>query len=277
MKRGKAEMRLWRFLFVPALLASAAAAAAATLVAGGYNEFDVELPQELRKVAGHGQPSRVTRALVTIAVPKDIDMAREWPVLVVSATSDAAHHSSRALLRAYAETAVANGWIAIAADAKEDVAQDEDDVPLRLALNTAALAVLARQWPGTDRSPLAFGGFSGGAKHSAWLAAAFAKEGRKVIGLYFAGINENTLVDAATRLDVLTPAFRLVPVFLQAGDKDTVASLDEHQAIIAELKRDGFRNVRLVSFAGAHVVDPGPLKIALDWFREFSAFPVPAK
>lgn len=263
-------------LLVLLLTLLAGAAAATGLVAGGYNEFDVELPQELRKAAGHGQLSRVARAMVTIAVPKNIDMAREWPVLVVSATSDAGHHSSRALLRAYAETAVANGWIAIAADPKEDVAQDEDDVPLRLALNSAALAVLARQWPGTDKSPLAFGGFSGGAKYSAWLAAAFAKEGRKVVGVYLAGINEATLVDAATKLDV-APAFKLVPVFLQAGEKDGIATLADHQAVNAELKRAGFKNVRLVSFSGAHVVDAGPLQVALAWFRDFAQFPAPAK
>ncbi len=276
MRRTTSTTLLRPLLLAPALLASAAAAAAG-LVAGGYNEFDVELPQDLRKVAGHGQPSRVARALVTIAVPTNIDMAREWPVLVVSATSDAGHHSSRALLRAYAETAVANGWIAIAADPKEEVAPAEDDVPLRVALNAAALAVLARQWPGTDKSPLAFAGFSGGAKYSAWLAATFAKEGRKVIGLYLAGINEDTLATAAGELGMLTPAFKLVPVFLQAGEKDDVATLADHQAVNAELKGAGFKNVRLVSFVGAHVVEPGPLQVALAWFRDFAQFPVPAK
>jgi predicted esterase len=267
-----------RALRLPLLLLAAllwsAAAAAAGLVGGTYNEFDVELPQNLRKIAGHGQPSHVTHALVTIAVPKNIDMAREWPVLVVSATSDVEHHSSRALLRAYADVAVANGWIAIAADPKEQVLQAEDDVPLRLALNAAALAVLARQWPGTDRSPLAFGGFSGGAKYSERLAAAFAKEGRKVVGIYLAGIDEDELVAAAARLE-LPAAFKLVPVFLQAGDRDEVAPLADHQAISAALKSAGFRNVRLVSFAGAHVVEPALLQVALEWFRDYSAVPVP--
>ena len=199
------------------LLAASAAFAAPGLKPGAVNEFSVELPMELRKLAGRGQVSPVTHALVAIAVPANIDMAHEWPVLVVSATSDPQFHSSRKLMSAYAETALAAGWIVVAADPAEEVAAEQDDVPLRLALVKAALAALALQWPGSDKAPLAFGGFSGGAKYSGWLAAAFASEGRNVIGIYLAGINQDTLVAAAEQFHVLDAKFKNVPVFLQSG------------------------------------------------------------
>ena len=236
----------------------------------GFSEYDVELPTDLRKAAGRGSVSPVAHALVTIAVPANFDATREWPVFVVSATSDPGYQSSRRLLRAYAETALAGGWITIAADPAETVSVEHDDVPLRLALNAAALSVLQRQWPGAAKAPLAFGGFSGGAKYSGWLAAAFASQGRTIVGIYLAGINQDTLVAAAALFQVQNAAFKRTPVFLQVGDKDAVATPADHQGVMATLKRAGFRNVRLEYFPGTHDVDPGPLRGALQWFRDLA-------
>jgi len=87
------------------LLASmlvASTALAATELAPGASEFKVEMPRELRMLAGRGQLSPVTHALVTVAVPPSFDATRDWPVLAVSATSDVEYRSSRAHLRAYA-------------------------------------------------------------------------------------------------------------------------------------------------------------------------------
>jgi predicted esterase len=257
-------------MMLAALLAASAAFAAPGLTPGVVNEFSVELPTELRKMAGRGQVSPVSHALVAIAVPANIDMAREWPVLVVSATSDPQFRSSRKLMNSYVETALAAGWIAVAADPAEEVTVDQDGVPLRLALVKAALAALALQWPGSGTAPLAFGGFSGGAKYSGWLAAAFASEGRNIIGIYLAGINQDTLVAAAEQFHVLDAKFRNVPVFLQSGEADTVSTPADHRTVYADLKRAGFRRVRLEYFPGAHEVDPGPLRAALDGFRATS-------
>ena len=261
------------FALFPALLAATAALAAPGLTVGGLNEFDVELPAELRQMAGRGQVSPVKRALVTIAVPAKLDMAHDWPVLVISATSDPQFNSSRRLLRAYADTALAAGWIVVAADAAEQVPVEQDDVPLRLALTTAALAALELQWPGTGKAPLAFGGFSGGAKHSGWLAAAYASQGRNIIGIYLAGVNEDILVAAAEYFLVLDARFRNIPVFLQSGEADIVATPADHQSVYADLKRAGFRRVRIEYFPGAHDVNPRPLRNALEWFHALEFHP----
>ena len=235
-----------------------------------FHEFEVELPAELRQLAGHDKASSIAHARVTIAVPIDGDL-RSAPVLVVSATADPGYRSSRRLMRRYAETALAEGWIVVAADASEDVGRDDDTVSLRLALNMAALAVLGKQWPEEARAPLAFGGFSGGAKISGWLAAAFAAQGREVIGVYLGAINEETLVPAATRFKVLDTDFKRVPVFLQSGQKDDIATPADHRAVLAKLKRAGFENLRIAYFPGEHEIDPGPMRAALAWFRETAA------
>ena len=143
---------------------------------------------------------------------------------------------------------------------------------LTSAIATAALAVPE----GGDKAPLAFGGFSGGAKLSGWLAAAFASEGRVIIGVYLAGINQESLVSAATLFDVLNPGFKRIPVFLQSGLKDHISTPAEHQEVAAELKRAGFKNVRVEYFPGEHDVYPGPLRAALDWFRELATVPATA-
>ena len=250
---------------------------AAGLTAGGVSEFNIELPTALRNMAGRGKLSPVSHALVTIGAPAKLDMAHDWPVLVISATSDPQNNSSRKLLRAYAQAAMDSGWIVMAVDPAEAVTFEQDDVPMRLALNTAALAVLAKEWPGAAKASLAFGGFSGGAKTSGWLAAAFASQGRTVIGIYLAGINQETLVPAATQFGVMNTAFKRIPVFLQVGEKDDVATPADHQDVVSDLRSAGFKNVRLTSFPGSHEADPGPLKSALAWFQEFAALPATAK
>jgi predicted esterase len=263
------------FALLPALFVASAALAAPGLTVGGLTEFQVELPREFREFAGRGQLSPVTHALVTIAAPANFDMARDWPVMVISATSDPQYNSSRLLLRAYAGTALTAGWILVAADPAEEVSVAQDGVPLRYALNKAALAALGLQWPRAAKLPLAFGGFSGGAKYTGWLAAAFANDGRSVMGIYVAGINEDTIVPAAQLYKVLSDAYRRIPVFLQSGEKDEISTKADHLKVYDELKRAGFRNIRIEYFPGLHDIDPKSLGTALDWFRELAAEQVP--
>lgn len=251
--------------------------AAPGALAPGFSEYKVELPEDLRKVAGRGRVSPVTHALVTIAAPANFDPTREWPVLVVSATSDVGYSSSRGLLRAYADAALASGWLLIGADPSEKLTFEQDHLPMRLALNTAALAVLARQWPGGARAPLAFAGFSGGSKHSGWLAAAFASQGRSVIGMYLAGVNVDTVIDAANVFNMLNANFKRIPIFLQAGNADLTATPAQHQEIAFELQRAGFENVRLEYVPGEHDVDPTLLPEALGWFARTAGLPSIAK
>ncbi len=265
------------FAFLPAGFCATVAFAAPGLTPGEMNEYRIELPAELRTMAGRGKQSPVTHALVSIAAPPGLDMAHEWPVLVISATSDPQYNSSRSLLTAYAQTAVDAGWIVMAVDPEQQITGEQDDVPMRLALNTAGLAVLAKQWPGARASPLAFGGFSGGAKYSGWLAAAFAGQGRTIIGIYIAGINQETLVAAATQFNVLNTAFKRIPIFVQAGNADKVSTAADHQDVVTDLKRAGFKNVRLEVTQGAHEVDPAPLRTALEWFRQFALVPATTK
>lgn len=247
------------------LLAWASPALASAALPEGFTDFQVELPAELRAIAGRGKPSPVTHAAVTVAVPAGFKAEGPVPILVVSATSG---RSSRELLRAYAKSVADSGWVLVAADAEPPVSVAEDQVPLRLALATAALAGARHHWPAAASSPVAFGGFSGGAKYSGWLAASFARQGRTVMGVYLSGINEDTLSQAAAQLDIKDPAFKRVPVFVQAGARDEVAGPEDHRRVVASLQKAGFEKVRISWTSGGHEIAPESLRGALAWFSE---------
>lgn len=253
-------MNYRKWCLAPLICLASASAFAAT------HEYKVELPSELRRMAGRGALSpSVTHAAVTIVVPDKLAPDAEAPVLVVSATSDARYSSSRRLLEAYSKVALENGWIAVAADPGEPLEADKDNASVRLALNNAALAVLRKVRPKSADAPLAFGGFSGGAKYSGWLAAAFAKQGRTVIGIYLSACNEDTVSKGATQFG-LDARFKRVPVFVQAGAMDEVASPEAHREVAASIERAGFSRVKLVWTPGGHRVEPESLGSALGWF-----------
>ena len=251
--------------------AAAFLAAALPMLAGaapfaeGLNEFKVELPAELRTMAGRGKLSPITHAAVMLAVPNGMRVEGPAPVLVVSATSG---RSSRELLRAYAQAASESGWVLVAADAEPGLPVAEDQLSARIALVTAALAGLRHQWPASAEAPLAFGGFSGGAKYSGWLAASFAKRGRNVVGVYFSGTNEDTLSAAATHFEITDERFKRMAVFVQAGARDEVAGPEDHKRVVASLQRAGFGRVKLSWTSGGHQVAPESLRGALDWFSQ---------
>ncbi len=259
------------------LLAASTALAVTGLKPGGLSQFEVELTPELRRIAGRGELSPVKHALVAISAPTEFDAARGWPVMIISATADRPYHSSRGLLSEYAAVAREEGWILLAADPAEDVPKAQDDATLRFALNFAALAVLRAQWPAAADAGLAFGGFSGGSKYSGWLAAAFASQGRRIIGIYVAGINQDTIASTARELDVLDDSYRRVPVFLQSGEKDPISTPAEHRQVQSELERAGFKRVRIEYFPGRHEVEPALLRTALKWFSELAAEPPAAR
>ncbi len=61
-------------------------------------------------------------------------------------------------------------------------------------------------------------------------------------------------------------AFRLVPIFLSSGTRDTIADPDMIHAVEHSMNHHGFRNVRFASFEGAHEVYPAHTTEALRWF-----------
>jgi len=264
-------MRFLPRLFPVLLLAGVTAAPGEPLgiVAGVYTEFEAPFSPAVREFAGRpSHPCASTGAHAAVAVPVGFTPDRTWPVLLVSATSDPGYNSSRRLLRRFMAPALRAGWIVIAADATSE--RDEDTNNLRYALLVAALERLRLDWPDLPRWPRAFGGFSGGAKRSASLAAMSTILGRRPIGVFQGGCNEPVM---SRIIDLYHPdkaQFLGVPVFLSSGSDDRIAPREQVEDVASDLRGAGFRHVRLERFTGGHELHDDHVEQALRWFVELA-------
>jgi hypothetical protein len=206
-------------------------------------------------------------AKIAYAVPTGFAPGRSWSILLISATSDPGYNSSTRHLRDFAPAATTAGWVVVAADPPASVPPLLDSNELRHAMARAALDHLATIWPGSDKWPVALGGFSGGAKRSGWLAAMFARDGRMPIGIFQGGCNAATAAEAVNIYGPPRKVFRAVPVFLSSGDTDRIATPAQHRAVAAALRADGFTHVRLETYAGRHLLNPAHVTEALRWFE----------
>src|SRR5260370_34496539 len=102
----------------------------------------------------------------TCALPI-FDPARLWPILIVTSTTDFGCTSIRDAPW-YRDAAMKEGWIVRATDAT--ISPRADSLQWRLSILTAALQMIRNDWPQSAQWPVAFAGFSGGAKRSGILA-----------------------------------------------------------------------------------------------------------
>ncbi|HVU22729.1 MAG TPA: hypothetical protein VHE13_01305 [Opitutus sp.] len=237
-----------------------------------YAEFEAPLTGQLREFAsGRKRPCAATIALAAVAVPADFTPDRPWPVLFVSATSDPGYNSSRQLLRRFMVPALHAGWIVLAADPNTD--RDEDTDRLRYALLVAAIGRLQLEWPHFPEWPRAFGGFSGGAKRSAWLAALATALHHRPIGVFQGGCNEPAMSRALDAIRADRAEFLAVPVFLSGGTEDPIAPRDMVADVASNLRRAGFTHVRYEHYRGGHELYAAHVEEALRWFARAATSP----
>jgi hypothetical protein len=222
--------------------------------------------QDIAAQAGNPRPE-VGRAVLTF--PVGFDPARNWPIFIVTSTSDF-NRTSPMDAQWYREPALAQGWVLLASDAT--IKPRLDSTQWRLAILAAALESIRREWPQSAKWPVAFGGFSGGAKRSAVLGAMLAKAGSvKICGFFLSGINEDRLSEAYRDYH-LGQDFLATPIWLSSGQNDNVAKPQDHDRVKASLERTGFKRVRLERFSGGHQVKKEEVERALHWFREVAKF-----
>jgi predicted esterase len=201
--------------------------------------------------------------------PKSFDPAKSWPILVVTSTTD---FGCTSILDApwYRDAAMQEGWVVLATDAT--IRPRADSLQWRLAMLTAALQMIRADWPQSAQWPVAFAGFSGGAKRSGILAAMLAKNrGLKICGLFLAGINSDRVT--AANKDYQPPLdFLNTPIWISSGTADQIALPSAQEGVYYSLKRTGFKQVRLEKFFGGHALKSSEVQRALHWFREIEKF-----
>jgi MFS family permease len=91
------------------------------------------------------------------------------------------------------------------------------------------------------------------------------------IGFFLAGINE----------DRLSPAYRTyqpganflnIPIWISGGMDDIIATPGLESQAAANMRRTGFKHVRLEHFIGVHQLKRSEVKLALRWFRQLGGF-----
>ena len=230
------------------------------LTPGVVVKFDAPLSPAQQTLALTGGNPRVLTAKCALIVPEGFDPAKPWPIFCANAPQGS---SAVEGAMAFGKPAAEAGWLTLAADGP--VPAKLETIQWCAALAEAALDYLEKAWPGARRWPVASGGFSGGAKRSAYVGAMLMENGRRVIGLWMGGCNEDRATDAL-QWHKPGPAFFALPIWLSSGLTDPTATPAQQQAVRASLLASGFKNVRLETYAGTHALDPAQVAAGLRWF-----------
>lgn len=236
---------------------------------GGMVEIRFPVAKSFQDLAAEGGNPRVDTGRAVLMFPPGFDPARRWPILVVTSTSDF-NRTSVMDAEWYRRPATEEGWVVLASDAT--ISPRVDSTQWRLAMLAAALEAVRKDWPQSGKWPLAFAGFSGGAKRSGILGTMLTKTGSiRVCGFFLSGINEDRLSESYKSYQP-GPGFLEVPVWLSSGTGDTVATPQSHDLVKVSLERTGFKRVRLERFDGPHQLKMSEVRRALRWFRELGKF-----
>lgn len=236
---------------------------------GGALDLQFPLSDYFQQYAAQGGNPRPTTGRVLLFFPKNFDPAHSCPILIITSTTDL-DRTSIMDAPAYRDVATAEGWMVLATDAT--IRPRQDSTAWRLSILTAALQMIRNEWPQSAQWPVAFAGFSGGAKRSGILAAMLAgNSGLKICGLFLAGDNSDR-VSVAYKEYHPPPGFLNVPIWISSGNADPIAPLGAQEAVYYSIKRTGFTNVRLETFFGSHQLKRAELQRALHWFREVGKF-----
>jgi hypothetical protein len=257
------------FLFLVSGAAGAAAIAGKEAKPGSQIEIQFPVSAFFQNMAAQGGNPRPQTGRAVLTFPPGFDPARRWPILIVTSTTDF-HRTSPMDAFAYKPVTDAEGWMIVAADAT--ITAKFDSTPWRLAMLGAALDQMRKDWPQSKNWPVAFGGFSGGAKRSCLLAAMMAKgRAANICGLYLSGINDDRL-SVAYKDYHPGPDFLNTPIWISGGMDDIIATPSLEGQVAASMRRTGFKQVRLEHFIGVHQLKRSEVKLALRWFRQLGGF-----
>ena len=236
---------------------------------GGSLDLQFPLSNYFQEYAAQGGNPRPTTGRALLFFPNGFDPARSWPILIVTSTTDLDRTS---IMDApwYRDAAIKEGWVVLATDTT--IRPRADSLQWRLSILTAGLRVIRTNWPQSAQWPVAFAGFSGGAKRGGILAAMLASNrGFKICGMFLAGINSDRVT--AAYKDYQPPAdFLNTPIWISSGTTDQIAPPGTQEGVYYSLKRTGFKQVRLEKFFGGHALKSAEIQRALHWFREVGKF-----
>jgi len=232
---------------------------------GSTVKANVPLSAQEKSLATQGGNAVPPNAVAVLATPSNFDPRKSWPVLVVCSTSDSKRQNRDDLVDFYGRVGLAEGWVVLAGDGPQPARNDT--AAWRGAMTLAAIDAVHRSFPGSDKWPVACGGFSGGGKGVGMVAPLLAKHGCHIAGIYITGANEDRLSDGYARV-APGKEFLLTPVYISAGRDDRIATLEQQYNVAGSIKRTGFQRIKIGTFHGGHEANDVQTSIALRWFRQ---------
>ena len=222
--------------------------------------------QDIASEAGNPRPDT---GLAIVSFPPGFDPSHRQAILIVTSSTDSFRTNPKDAY-AYHEAADHEGWMIVAPDFT--IRPHHDSTPWRLAMLAAALEAIRKEWPQSANWPLAFGGFSGGAKRSCVLGAMLAK-GRaiRIAGFFLSGINHDVMSEAYQTYHPSTD-FLNAPIWIDGGLDDKIATPGLSLMVQLSMQRTGFKRVRFENFLGFHQLRIYEEKNALRWFRQVGGF-----
>jgi hypothetical protein len=260
---------LFGFALAPIGTSAAVTLAGQQVKTGPLIEIRFPVSKYFQEMAAQGGNPRPETGRAVLSFPPGFDPARRWPILIVTSTTDF-HRTSPMDAEAYHPPANAEGWVILASDAT--IKAQHDSTPWRLAMLGAALDAVRKEWPQSAKWPVAFAGFSGGAKRSCLLGAMLAKgHAVNICGFFLSGINNDNLSEA---YKTYQPGgdFLNSPVWISGGMDDVIATPSLEGKVAATIRATGFKRVRLEYFIGVHQLKRSEVRLALQWFRQLGGF-----
>jgi hypothetical protein len=236
------------------------------LTPGATVRVSVPLSELEKSYVAEGGNAVPSYTVATLAVPRGFDPKKTWPILIVFSSSQNQYPSWYDLMVHYRVTALAEGWVLLAGDGPKPPPV-LDSSGWRAGHTLAALDALNRSFPGSKNWPIVCAGQSGGAKRATYLAPLLAAGGYRVAGIFLSGMNEERITDAYRRFKPGRDFLR-TPIFLNSGLRDTVAKLEQQNAVVDSMQRAGFNNIRHTTFPGGHELPPTRLLEGLRWLRK---------
>jgi hypothetical protein len=232
---------------------------------GSTVKANVPLSAQEKSLAAQGGNAVPPNAVAMLATPSNFDPRKTWPVLVVCSTSDSKRQNRDDLIDFYGRVGVREGWLVLAGDGPQPARSDNS--AWRGAMTLAAIDALQRSFPGSNKWPIACGGFSGGGKGVGVVAPLLAKHGCHVVGIYITGANEDRLSEGYARV-APGASFLMTPIYISAGRDDRIATVEQQYNVAGSIKRTGFQRIKIGTFHGGHEANDAQTSIALRWFRQ---------
>jgi pimeloyl-ACP methyl ester carboxylesterase len=268
---GSCPIRLFHKLQFIALVAACFLAVSPLVAVSEVVLRQIELTAtEINWMKSSGLSRFATTVDVAIALPEGqslstLSRGAPYPLLLTCVTGDL-YQSNIAEMEHYHPTGTAEGWIVLTGWISPR--PQPDTRAFRRAISSAALRALAREVPESTEWPVAVAGFSGGGKNAPVTAAYLHKDGRQIIGIFMGGANDDTASWALGKIVRRKADFKTVPLFLSNGENDRIAPVAKAQKMAERMRRKGFNEVELATYAGPHILYLPHVKAALSAFRE---------